>query len=203
MRVLALSMVTRGQIRRRPCCVLLSNLPRVIAEREWQGLAVSLNWPDDGLDVLELPRNHGPGPVRMLELESDSLMELCTPCGDKQASWEQVAHEPVTLDRESLQSGAPVGEHLADQLLLPLTLAGRGAIVATRLTPHTTMNIDVIRQFRDIHFTMFRAANQEIVSVDAQRRTQDRASCTPKNAARRMTLERTIWEQASAPGFGE
>jgi hypothetical protein len=87
--------------------------------------------------------------------------------------------------------------------LLPLTLAGRGAIVATRLTPHTTMNIDVIRQFRDIHFTMFRAANQEIVSVDAQRRTQDRASCTPKNAARRMTLERTIWEQASAPGFGE
>ncbi len=145
-----LDLLTRGEIRRRTCCVLLSNLPRVIAEREWQAVVSSLNWSDDCLDVPELPRGHGPGNVVMLELESDSLTEIFTAFGRKQASSEQVAHEAVTQVREYLKSGAPVGEHLADQLLLPLALAGRGSFVTTRLTRHATTNIDVIRQFVDV-----------------------------------------------------
>ncbi len=142
-----LELLTRGKIRRRTCCVLLSNLPRVIAEREWQTVASSLNWSDDCLDVPDLPQGHGPGNVVMLELESDLLTEIFTAFGRKQVSSEQVAHEAVTQVCEYLKSGAPVGEHLADQLLLPLALAGRGVFVATRLTRHATTNIDVIRQF--------------------------------------------------------
>lgn len=86
----------------------------------------------------------------MLELESDSLTEIFTAFGRKQTSSEQVAHEAVNQVREHLKSGAPVGEHLADQLLLPLALAGRGSFVTTRLTRHATTNIDVIREFVDV-----------------------------------------------------
>jgi RNA 3'-terminal phosphate cyclase (ATP) len=145
-----LELLTRGEIRRRTCCVLLCNLPRVIAEREWQAVSSSLNWSDDCLDVPELPRGHGPGNVVMLELESDSLTELFTAFGRKQASSEHVAHEAVKQVREYLKSSAPVGEHLADQLLLPLALAGRGSFMTTSLSRHATTNIDVIRQFLDI-----------------------------------------------------
>ena len=145
-----LELLTRGEIRRRTCRVLLSNLPRGIVEREWQAVTSSLNWPNDCLDVPELPSGHGPGNVVMLELESESLTELFTAFGRKQASSEQVAHEAVTQVREYLKSGAPVGEHLADQLLLPVALAGRGVFTTARLTRHTTTNIDVIRQFVDV-----------------------------------------------------
>ncbi len=160
-----LELLTRGEIRRRTCRVLLSNLPRVIAEREWQAVASSLNWSDDCLDVPELPHGQGPGNVVMLELESDSLTEIFTAFGRKQASSEQVAHEAVTQVREHLKSGAPVGEHLADQLLLPLALAGRGSFVATRLTRHATTNIDVIRQFVDVAIETTRETGQVRVVI--------------------------------------
>ena len=149
-RLQPLELLTRGEIRRRTCRVLLSNLPRVIAEREWKAVASGLNWPNDCLDVPDLPRGHGPGNVVMLELESDSLTEVFTAFGRRQASSEQVADEAVTQVREYLKSGAPVGEYLGDQLLLPLALAGRGSFMATRLTRHATTNIDVIRQFVNV-----------------------------------------------------
>ncbi len=160
-----LDLLTRGEIRRRKCRVLLSNLPRTIAEREWRAVASSLNWPDDCLDVPDLPPGRGPGNVLMLELESDSLTELFTAFGRKHASSEQVAHEAVTEVREYLKSGAPVGEHLADQLLLPLALAGRGSFLTTRLTRHATTNIDVIRHFVDVAIETTRENSDVRVAV--------------------------------------
>lgn len=160
-----LELLTRGEIRCRTCRVLLSNLPRAIAEREWQAVASSLNWPDDCLDVPQLPHGPGPGNVVMLELESDSLAEIFTAFGRKQASSEQVAHEAVAQVREYLKSGAPVGEHLADQLLLPLALVGRGAFLTSRLTRHALTNIDVIRQFVEIAIEATREKGQVRVTI--------------------------------------
>ena len=43
-----------------------------------------------------------------------------------------------------------VGKHLADQLLLPMALAGGGAFRTAAMTPHTRTNIEVIRVFLDV-----------------------------------------------------
>jgi RNA 3'-terminal phosphate cyclase (ATP) len=43
-----------------------------------------------------------------------------------------------------------VGEYLADQLLLPLALAGGGAFRTLRPTRHTTTNTQVLQKFLDI-----------------------------------------------------
>ena len=56
----------------------------------------------------------------------------------------------LTRQRGYLAAGAPVGPHLADQLLLPMALAGGGKFVTGTTTLHTTTNIDVIRWFLDI-----------------------------------------------------
>lgn len=47
-----------------------------------------------------------------------------------------------------------MGIHLADQLLLPLALAGAGGFRTQAVTPHTTTNADVIRRFLDVPIRM-------------------------------------------------
>jgi RNA 3'-terminal phosphate cyclase (ATP) len=41
----------------------------------------------------------------------------------------------------------PVGEHLADQLMLPLCALAGGRYRTTTLTPHSTTNMQTIRAF--------------------------------------------------------
>ena len=55
-------------------------------------------------------------------------------------------HEVVAQARRYLQRGAPVGEHLADQLLLPVALVG-GRFVPGPLSSHARTNGDTIRAF--------------------------------------------------------
>jgi RNA 3'-terminal phosphate cyclase (ATP) len=56
-----------------------------------------------------------------------------------------------------------VGEHLADQLLIPLALAGGGSFVTTPLSSHATTNMDVVAMFLPRKF-----------SVDRQNETRHR-----------------------------
>jgi RNA 3'-terminal phosphate cyclase (ATP) len=46
-----------------------------------------------------------------------------------------------------IEHAAPVGEHLADQLLLPMALAGAGSFTCTQVTPHLNSNALVIERF--------------------------------------------------------
>jgi RNA 3'-terminal phosphate cyclase (ATP) len=45
-----------------------------------------------------------------------------------------------------------VGEHLADQLLLPFALAGGGSFSAVNVNMHAKTNMEVIRQFVPVQF---------------------------------------------------
>ena len=46
-----------------------------------------------------------------------------------------------------MEAEVPVGEHLADQLLLQMALAGGGRFVTSEPTLHTTTNARVIERF--------------------------------------------------------
>jgi RNA 3'-terminal phosphate cyclase (ATP) len=48
------------------------------------------------------------------------------------------------------QETAAVEPHLADQLLLPMALAGEGSFTTLALATHATTNIDIIRRFLDV-----------------------------------------------------
>jgi RNA 3'-terminal phosphate cyclase (ATP) len=52
--------------------------------------------------------------------------------------------------RRYINSTAAIGEHLADQLLLPLALSDGGSFTTTPLSSHATTNLDVIRRFLDV-----------------------------------------------------
>ena len=60
----------------------------------------------------------------------------------------------LTIDGSHGEGGGQIlrtaiGEHLADQLLLPLALGAGGTFTTTPLSGHSTTNMETLRQFVD------------------------------------------------------
>jgi len=124
----------------------VSVLPYLIAEREVATALQLLNWPTD-CGQSRTVRADGHGNVVMAEIAHETITEMFTGFGERGVSSEAVAAGVVDEVRAYLAIGAPVGPHLADQLLLPLALAGGGAFVTGGLSEHTRTNIAVIEKF--------------------------------------------------------
>jgi RNA 3'-terminal phosphate cyclase (ATP) len=67
--------------------------------------------------------------------------------GEKGVSAESVAKRAVDAARNYLASEAAVGPHLADQLLLPMALAGGGEFVTMPVTQHFESHVSIIGAF--------------------------------------------------------
>jgi RNA 3'-terminal phosphate cyclase (ATP) len=106
-----------------------------------------------------------PGNVVTIEIGDDQVAELFTAFGRIGVSAENVAGEAVTQAKEYLASNASVGEHLADQLMVPLALAGSGSYAAQRLTGHATTNMSVIRKFLDVEFEVREQPGHTTVTI--------------------------------------
>jgi RNA 3'-terminal phosphate cyclase (ATP) len=140
----------RGNICRRRAHAHVAGLPGEIAVRELEQVHKQLNWADDELQISQLPTEFGPGNVLMLEITSEHANALFTAFGVKGASAEAVASDACQQARKYLADGAPVCSCLADQLLIPLALAGGGSFATLSPTRHTTTNAEVIKAFLDI-----------------------------------------------------
>jgi RNA 3'-terminal phosphate cyclase (ATP) len=140
----------RGPIRRRRATATVAGLPAEIAERELKTLARLLELRADECRVEELPADQGPGNLVNVELESDVLTEVITAFGERGVPAERVVRELAREVRAYEAHGAPVGEHLADQLLLPLALAGGGRYLTGPLSLHATTNVETIRKFVEV-----------------------------------------------------
>lgn len=139
---------TRGDLRALRAIGVVAGLPAEIAKREMARAASQLGPLDEVLRVL--PSNEGPGNVLMLELDYPEVTEIVSVCGERGLAAETVADRAAYEARRYRDSGAPVGEHLTDQLLLPMALAGAGSFTAQCLSSHTQTNIEVIGQFLDL-----------------------------------------------------
>lgn len=146
----------RGDIKSIRVRALVSRIPRGVGEREARFVARRLSLPDDHLFVEEIENSPGPGNALMVEVESEALTEVFTGFGMKGVRAEKVAEETVRSVEEYISSGAPVGGRLADQLLIPMALAGGGSFRTVPLTLHTKTNIEVIRSFLDMDIRVIR-----------------------------------------------
>ena len=144
----------RGEIRGQSARALVVRLPPGIAERELAVVAEKMGWSDDQLRVETSNHALSPGNVLTIEIESHHLTEVITGMGERGLRAERVAELAVEEALQYLANGAPVGEHLADQLLVPMALAGGGGSYTTGpLSLHTTTNIQVIQKFMDIEIS--------------------------------------------------
>ena len=149
-----LSITERGETIARTATALVAALPGEIAKRELAQVEKMLGWTGAELVIRQLPQDEGPGNVLMLKIQSQHITDLFTAFGQRGLSAENVAHSAVTEARTYLASSAPVGEHLADQLLIPFSLAGSGNFVATCASTHLTTNIAVIEKFLNVRWTV-------------------------------------------------
>lgn len=146
-RLKRLDLVERGPVLSERARALVVNIPEHVGERELQVVSQQLGWTQDQLE-LETSRNAvSGGNVLTIEVESEHLTEVFTGIGERGVRAEIVASRAVREARRYLDIGAPVGEHLADQLLIPMALAGGGSYTTGPLTPHTTTNVEVIKKF--------------------------------------------------------
>jgi len=142
-------LLERGEIRHRRGTVLLANLAGHIADREVQTLGRLTSWEPGCFEVRRVD-SPGPGNAVVLELESESVTEIFTAIGEIGVSAEAVADRVVKEMRHYLTADVPVGEHLADQLLLPLALAGSGSFRTLPLSLHAKTQMELIPEFLDV-----------------------------------------------------
>ncbi|MBN1441447.1 MAG: RNA 3'-terminal phosphate cyclase [Planctomycetes bacterium] len=149
-----IELLERGTIRRRRAKALVSRLPANIGRREIKTVQEQLSWEPAVLQVEEVKSSPGPGNVLLVEVESENVTEVFSGFGERGVSAETVAEQTVSEVLEYLQEDVPVGRHLADQLLMPMVLAGGGVFRTLPPTRHTRTNVEVIESFLDMKISM-------------------------------------------------
>jgi RNA 3'-terminal phosphate cyclase (ATP) len=151
-RLQPVTLLERGADAGRHVAAHLAGLPAGIAERAFSQVLKRMGWEREICEVAEHSPDCGPGFVLVTEVASEHIVETFTGFGEKGVRCEDVADAMVDQVRKYLATSAPVGEYLADQLMLPLALAGRGAFRALGLSRHAQTNMEVIQQFLPIRF---------------------------------------------------
>jgi RNA 3'-terminal phosphate cyclase (ATP) len=133
---------------------LVSNLNPKIALRELETAGKLLGCESEQLRVLQTKNSTGPGNAVMVEVASENVTEIFTAFGKLGVSAEKVARDAAEMAQQYLTSSAAVGEHLADQLLLPMALCGGGSFTTTHISQHAETNMDVIARFLPVKFSV-------------------------------------------------
>jgi RNA 3'-terminal phosphate cyclase (ATP) len=144
-----LSLLERGETRIH-ARALVASLSGDIPKRELSVVRERLNLAREQCRVESIAKSVGPGNVLMIVIESETVSEVVTGFGEKGVSAEKVASDACDEAQAYIAGGVPVGIHLADQLLIPMALAGGGTFRTLEPTAHTVTNADVIRRFLDV-----------------------------------------------------
>ena len=155
----------RGEITTKRATALVANLPYHIAKRELDMVGKLLNWDAESLRCEDTKNSVSPGNLVMIEIASSAVTEIFTAFGKLGISAEDVAKDAAEQARAYIHSTAAVDEHLADQLLLPMALAGGGTFSAVSLNMHAKTNMEVIRQFLTVRFDVADRGKQVCVSI--------------------------------------
>lgn len=147
-----LTLLSRGEVQGRRAHIILAKLAKSIAQRELARIQERLGW-EVGEDAIVWPQQPlSPGNVVSLLVQCEHVTEVSSVIAEQGRSAETVADEAVELAREYLASDAPVGRHLADQLMVPMAIGAAGARCTSAFrslpfTRHATTNAGIIGAF--------------------------------------------------------
>jgi RNA 3'-terminal phosphate cyclase (ATP) len=145
-----LEVLARGAIRAQRLIVVAgSRIPTHVADREVGVLRKGLARVD-AVEHVNPPRA---GNAVAFLVDGAHITDVFSAVGARGVPAELVAGDVVDEVRAFLAADVPVGEHLADQLLLPMALLQGGAFITLPPTLHTTTNAEVIKRFLDVDIT--------------------------------------------------
>ena len=140
----------RGDLIEERIKVISRNIASSITERIYSSL--QKEWPCSTLTIEE--RDEGPdqGLICLAEAEFESGIHMESGCAERGVSAEKLGLRLGRHMQNHLGTQAPIGRHLADQLLLPMALASKGSFLTTAPDNHVPTNISVIEQFLPVKF---------------------------------------------------
>jgi RNA 3'-terminal phosphate cyclase (ATP) len=128
--------------------VLFTGLPAEIAERMIARLRKDLpDWPEEAFVVRELPADQGPGVILMIEARKAQVTEIASGFGQLGVPAERLAKTAAGRLKGYVASGAFAGPYLADQLVLPFSLAGGGSFTTVKPSGHLLTAIALAERF--------------------------------------------------------
>jgi RNA 3'-terminal phosphate cyclase (ATP) len=155
-----LELLKRGRILAQRARALVVNLPASMAQRELKVVKEKMGLSDEQLQPEISDNAISRGTAVMIEIQSEHLTEVFTRIGERGVRAEVIAEQAANEALDYLKTDAPVGEHLADQLLIPLALTGGGSFATGPLSLHTITNIEIIKKFLDVEITANQRANK-------------------------------------------
>jgi RNA 3'-terminal phosphate cyclase (ATP) len=144
--------MARGECKAAYAESFIARLPSSVATRELECIGAGMGWNQSQLRVRELPGEQGPGNALLVTLEYEHVTEVVAAFGAKSLRAEAVAGKALQQVRHYIASHGAVGEHLADQLMLPLALAGGGGFTTETVSGHARTNAHVIERFLPVRF---------------------------------------------------
>ena len=144
-------LMSRGELVERNATAISSQIPGHVTERELTMIQKKCHWKENELHQ-SLVDSQGPGNHLSLKLCYETISEQFDAVGTHRLSAEKVAQRALRELHRYEKSDAVVGEYLADQLLLPMVLAGGGEFLTYKPSAHFYSNAEVIRQFTGARF---------------------------------------------------
>lgn len=129
----------------------VARIPRQIAEDENCAIIKAAEFEISQKMTLAVD-SPGPGNVAMLRLDYEHGSAMFTGFGELGVSRSRIAAIVFGEANRFFRAKAAVDHYLADQILVPMALAGGGSFTTTRPTAHTMTNMKVIENFLPVRF---------------------------------------------------
>ncbi|MBK5072766.1 RNA 3'-terminal phosphate cyclase [Budviciaceae bacterium CWB-B4] len=142
-----LHLLQRGKLIEIGAQSLIADVPDSVARRELNIVKQQLKVEESKLSSVDVSSARCAGNALLVKLQFEHLTELFCTIGTKGKAAAKVAQEACDEAQAYLTSTAAVGEYLADQLLLPMAIAGEGSFTTSEITDHLSTNALVICQF--------------------------------------------------------
>jgi RNA 3'-terminal phosphate cyclase (ATP) len=143
-------LVDRGPVQLH-ATVLVCNQPARTGQRTLDDLLRRLPTAEGRVETVPGP---GPGHVVAVTARTTAHTETFTAFLEPRSKPARLLRALAEEVRTWLDSGAVVGEHTADQLLLPLALGNGGRFSTVAPTLHTQTNIAVVQRFLPVRFSV-------------------------------------------------
>lgn len=140
-----LSLRERGKHQRTTAKISWANLPPKVVNEERDALEGVLKLRPKMIEVEERTESKGPGNAVFVVVEHENVTEVFTGFAQRGVRAKDVGTRVARAAKRYLEQEGAVGEHLADQLILPLAFAG-GVFTTGPLSLHATTQIELVRE---------------------------------------------------------
>lgn len=157
--------IERGALQSIDAVAMVSGLASGIGERELQAVAKRLQLSPNALHLRQVRPSLGPGNALLVRVRHEHHAETFTGHGERGLTAEKVAERLADEAKAYMHGRACVSEHLSDQLLLPMSLAGSGAFVVAEISDHLQSNARLIEKFLPVEIDWAETAGGWRVTV--------------------------------------